>query len=160
MRRNDHVIDIYSTYTSLVAFTLYQWLTRSSPERNPLAHIRQWWSNCRDSRAFQRVRELLTASPSCSGGGQWGAGGAVYDKKNEWATWHDRLVVLGSEAVGEGQMAMITLEACQTTWPCMYVWVWATEPAPYERTRSALMGVLGGYLGGMVWRLERESRDD
>jgi len=133
---------LYPTYTSMMAFELFRRLIMSGPIYN----IRHWSSYCRDTAAFRRVGELLAAPPSDAA--QWGA--AVFDKR---PGWHYRLVVFGSEAMGEGNLAVIELVGWENG---RYVIVFTTESAPFAQTRTVAMRVLGNQLEGKVWRRENE----
>ncbi|CEM07781.1 unnamed protein product [Vitrella brassicaformis CCMP3155] len=78
----------------------------------------------------------------------WGGGGgaAVFDRRVE--VHHERLVVLGGELMGEGDMVLIRLE----DWgdKC-HVDVHKTWSLPFDRARTAVKGMLGEHLGGAVW---------
>ncbi|CEM03542.1 unnamed protein product [Vitrella brassicaformis CCMP3155] len=134
----------YPNYTSMVAFIVFDRLD----EGNHINRIRHWSSYCRASAAYFRAGDRLTASHSDAA--QWGA--AVFDQKWEDG-WHRRLVVLGSEAMGEGHMAVIRL----TRTNGRRVEIFTTESAPHDHTRTVVMRVLGDHLGGMVWRQEDET---
>ncbi|CEM07774.1 unnamed protein product [Vitrella brassicaformis CCMP3155] len=163
--------NVYANYTSVVAFVLIDWLRYGEHSRITL--IRSLSSYCRDSPASRRVCELLAAPPSDAA--QWGAGAAVFDRKWQvWVRpWHERLVVLGSEVMGEGLMALVRLTDSGlhsvhvdifTNEPTVahdqggYVSIWSTDSPriPYTSTHSAVMSVLGDHLGGMVWRKEQQ----
>jgi len=133
----------------MVAFVLFYWLERGGHIR----YIRSWVSYCRASAARRRVGAVLVAPPSDEA--HWGAG-AVDRKCHSWersSQW--RLVVLGSEAMSEGHMAVIQL--CE--WGNYWVDIFTTEPAPHDKTCTVVMRVLGDQLGGMVWREENEDRE-
>ncbi|CEL95841.1 unnamed protein product [Vitrella brassicaformis CCMP3155] len=132
----------YRSYTSIMAFVLFCWLRCGGH----LPCIRSWISWRRDSAASRRVRELLAASPSDAA--QWGAGATVFDRKDGYER-HYRLVVLGSEAVGEGHMAVIWLSDREGH--SKDVIIHSTEPAPHDRTRDIVMRGLGPHLGGIAW---------
>ncbi|CEM29835.1 unnamed protein product [Vitrella brassicaformis CCMP3155] len=139
----------YPSYASLVAFSLFSWLRDGSY----ITFSRDCSSYCRASAASLRVRELLAAPQSDAA--QWGSGAAVFDRKWQvWARpWHERLVVLGSEVMGQGNMAAIRVE----DWGDLRsVRVFTTESAPDDRTRTTVMRVLGRQLGGKAWRMEDE----
>mmetsp|Transcript_42633 Transcript_42633/g.120930 ORF Transcript_42633/g.120930 Transcript_42633/m.120930 type:complete len:446 (-) Transcript_42633:1242-2579(-) len=140
----------YRSYTSIMAFVLFCWLRCGGH----LPCIRSWISWRRDSAASRRVRELLAASPSDAA--QWGAGAAVFDRKPRWSEGHERLVVLGSEAMGEGHMAVIRLVRDSGRTSDRSVEIFTTESAPHDKTRTAVMRMLGDHLGGKVWRGEWE----
>jgi len=97
------------------------------------------------------VCEVLAASPSDAA--QWGAGAAVFDKKKELGR-HERLVVLGSEAMGEGHMAVSQLIHMAV----IHVDILTTESAPHDKTRTIVTSVLGDHLCRKVWRGENEHR--
>ncbi|CEM07772.1 unnamed protein product [Vitrella brassicaformis CCMP3155] len=137
---------VYRTYASMVAFSVFNWLS----DGGYLTFSRDWSSRCPASAAFRRVYQLLAAPPSDAA--QWGKGMAVFDKKYK-DRWHLRLVVLGSEAVGEGHTAGIQLADWGDE---RRVNVYTTESAPHDRTRNAVMRVLGRQLGDKVWREESE----
>ncbi|CEM04374.1 unnamed protein product [Vitrella brassicaformis CCMP3155] len=168
----------YRSYTSMVAFVLFDLLYDGGRVR-----WIKFWTSCHPaSAASQRVCELLTASASDAA--QWGPGVAVFDKK--WSdgaavrrhrlvvvgsevmgeghmaaiNWlmdgegHQRLVVFGSKAMGDGHMAIIQLADwgdCSRS-----VTIRTTESAPHDKTRTAVMRMLGDHLGGKVWRGEWE----
>ncbi|CEM03532.1 unnamed protein product [Vitrella brassicaformis CCMP3155] len=144
----------YATYTSMAAFVLRGWLG----DGGHTSCARYWLSDRFTSAASRRVSELLAAPPSDVA--QWGA--TVFDKR---PGWHYRLVVFGSEAMGEGDMAVIELTASGdltdsgdwTMGAWRLVHIYTTESAPHDQTRSVVMRVLGDHLGGMVWRRERET---
>ncbi|CEM28288.1 unnamed protein product [Vitrella brassicaformis CCMP3155] len=140
---------VYRTYTSMVAFVLAEWLWYGDHNRR-LSHRRGFWLfRLPASAAYRRVDDLLAASPSDAA--QWGAGAAVFDNKSSGWVRHDRLVVLGSEAMGEGNnMAFIQLLAYEGYG--RRVLISTTESAPHDETRAVVMRVLGEHLGGMVWR--------
>mmetsp|Transcript_42630 Transcript_42630/g.120911 ORF Transcript_42630/g.120911 Transcript_42630/m.120911 type:complete len:451 (-) Transcript_42630:327-1679(-) len=142
----------YRSYTSIMAFVLFCWLRCGGH----LPCIRSWISWRRDSAASRRVRELLAASPSDAA--QWGAGAAVFDRKPRWSEGHERLVVLGSEAMGEGHMAVIRLVRDSGRTSDRSVEIFTTESAPHDKTCTVVMRVLGDQLGGKVWRQENEGR--
>ncbi|CEM18437.1 unnamed protein product [Vitrella brassicaformis CCMP3155] len=132
----------YPNYTSMVAFELFRWLITSGH----IKRIRAWATHRRDSAASRRVSELLAASPSDAG--QWGA--TVVDTKRE-SGWRYRLVVLGSEAMGEGQVAAVLL--ADGVGDYRSVEIFTTESAPHDQTRTVVMRVLGFRLGNTVlWR--------
>ncbi|CEL95845.1 unnamed protein product [Vitrella brassicaformis CCMP3155] len=136
--------------TQTVAFELFNWLVRSGHIRR----IKSWLSWRPASAAFRGVSELLAASPGDAA--QWGAGATVFDVKRPDGKGHDRLVVLGSEAMGEGHMAVIWL----IDWGdcCRSVYILTTESAPHDKTRTVVMRALGDQLGGKVWREERDGQ--
>ncbi|CEM16511.1 unnamed protein product [Vitrella brassicaformis CCMP3155] len=133
----------YPNYTSMVAFLVFDWLD----EGNHIRRIRYWWSYCRAFAAYFRAGDRLAASHSDAA--QWGA--AVFDKRREDG-WHCRLVVVGSEVMGEGHMAVIRL----TRTNGRHVEISTTESAPHDQTRTVVIRVLGDQLGGKVWRKEDE----
>ncbi|CEM18803.1 unnamed protein product [Vitrella brassicaformis CCMP3155] len=143
---------LYSNYTSMVAFELFRWLTNSG-------HIRRIKSCSSFRRAYaeyRRVGELQAASPSDAA--QWGAGAAVFNEMMEgWRGWHCRLVVLGSEAMGEGHMAVIRLVRDSGRTSDRSVEIFTTESAPHDHTRTVVMRVLGDHLGGNVWDEQHET---
>ncbi|CEM29838.1 unnamed protein product [Vitrella brassicaformis CCMP3155] len=147
----------YCTYSSMVAFVLVDWLRRGRQNQN-LRRIRWLWCFCPSSAAYRRVNELLMASHNNNGVAQWGPGVTIFDKKREGAR-HERLVVLGSEAIDEGKMAAIWLarERGDGDDDARKIVIFTTESAPHDRTRVAVMGVLGDDLGDTVWweRVER-----
>ncbi|CEM04382.1 unnamed protein product [Vitrella brassicaformis CCMP3155] len=112
------------SYTSMVAFILLSWLYKDGH----IPCIKAWWSCRPDPAAYRRVCELLAAPPSDAT--QWGAGAAVFDEKWSDGEGHERLVVLGSEAMGEGHMALIKLEEWGDG---RYVGIYATLWAPSSR---------------------------
>ncbi|CEM06508.1 unnamed protein product [Vitrella brassicaformis CCMP3155] len=142
----------YPNYTSMVAFVLFRWLFCGGHIRR----VREWWSYRSAYAAFRRVDELLAASPSDAA--QWGAGVAIFDGKRPDGKGlsHCRWVVLGSEVMGEGHMAVIEL----VDWwgYSRDVIIYSTEPAPHAQTRNVVMRMLGAQLGGVVWRGEHEAR--
>ncbi|CEM07770.1 unnamed protein product [Vitrella brassicaformis CCMP3155] len=142
----------YPTYACMVAFELFYWLRYGE-------HIR-WiksWRSCRPSfAAFQHVCQLLAISASdVAQVGGWPRGVAVFDKERPdgAAVRHDRLVVVGSEVMGEGHMAVIRVE----DWGSRRdVDICTTEAAPYDKTRRVVMDNLGEHLGGKMWAEEIE----
>ncbi|CEM16515.1 unnamed protein product [Vitrella brassicaformis CCMP3155] len=141
----------YPDYTSMVAFELFRWLLCG----RHINRIRSWWPYCRASAEYLRLGKLLAAP--LSDAAQWGA--TVFDEKKE-SGWHCQLVVFGSEAMGEGHMAVIRLTE---HWPIdwgsgRHVDISTTEPSPHAQTRTVVMRVLGDQLGGKVWRQENEGR--
>ncbi|CEM35777.1 unnamed protein product [Vitrella brassicaformis CCMP3155] len=157
------------SYTSMVAFVLFGWLYNGDHIR----WIKSWRSYNPASTASRRVGKLLATSSSKVA--QRGAGAAVFDKK--WSarvvrkgdpssvpdgkieSHHRRLVVFGSEAMGERHMAIIWLSDRECYYP-RDVFIYSTEPAPHGKTRTVVMRVLGEHLEGKVWQLEREVDED
>jgi len=138
----------------MVAFVLFGWLYYDSD----FPCIRSWVSWRRASAARRRVVAVLAASPSDEA--QWGAGAAVFDKRLpdvNGVVRHHRLVVLGSEAVGKGRLALIWLS--DHKFPSD-VSVYTTEWFPHDKTRNAVMRMLGDQLGGKMWRKEDEVNED
>uniref|UniRef100_A0A7S1KHX9 Uncharacterized protein n=2 Tax=Vitrella brassicaformis TaxID=1169539 RepID=A0A7S1KHX9_9ALVE len=129
-------------YTSMAGRVLFSWLFGGDHIRR----IKSWCSDSPASAAFQRVCELLSAPPSDAA--QWGAGATVFDVKRPDGKGHDRLVVLGSEAMGEGHMAVIVLRESR-------VRIYATESAPRDKMYATVMRILGDELGTMVWHHDR-----
>ncbi|CEL97372.1 unnamed protein product [Vitrella brassicaformis CCMP3155] len=133
---------LYPTYTSMVAFILFGWLRCGRQIRR----VGSWATHRRDSAEYLRLGELLAASHSDVA--HWRA--AVFDKKREDG-WHCRLVVFGSETMGEGQMTLIRLTEHWPDWgQDRYVEIETTESAPHDQTLTVVMRVLGDQLGGMV----------
>mmetsp|Transcript_35442 Transcript_35442/g.101859 ORF Transcript_35442/g.101859 Transcript_35442/m.101859 type:complete len:384 (+) Transcript_35442:280-1431(+) len=173
-----YVGSVHANYTSMAAFVLFHWLYETYPI--DLKYARFWSSHDRDSAAFRRMTDLMAAPPSDAA--QWGPGVAVFDSKRpplgrKWPplgrVQHNRLVVLGSEAMGDGLMALVRLTDSGrhsvdvdifTNEPTVahdqggYVSIWSTDSPriPYTSTHSAVMSVLGDHLGGMVWRKEQQ----
>ncbi|CEM18822.1 unnamed protein product [Vitrella brassicaformis CCMP3155] len=146
---------------TMVAFVVFRWLARS----NHIDCIESWYAmhlrffppspGWRQRRALasaasrrRRVGRLLAVSPSDAA--QWGAGAAVFDEKREDGR-HYRLVVFGSEAMGEGHMAVIEMHRGRDWWDCS-VSIYTTESAPRHCTHTAVMRVLGDQLGARLLR--------
>ncbi|CEM36227.1 unnamed protein product [Vitrella brassicaformis CCMP3155] len=131
----------YPTYTSMVAIVLFRWLPSES-----IRNFRDWWSHCDASATSRRVKALLAASPGNAA--KWGAGVAVFDRMDDEKRHEQRLVVLGSEVLGEGHMAVIVLRESR-------VRIYATESAPRDKMYATVMRILGDELGTMVWHHDR-----
>ena len=125
----------------MVAFELFGWRFHGGH----IYHIRQWSAYCGDLAASRRVSELLSFSSGIAA-----QGAAVVDtvRGNRWRC---RLVVLGSEAMGEGHMAVIRLTRTNGRPVEIFVNISTTESAPHDQTRTVVMRVLGDQLGGKVW---------
>ncbi|CEL96687.1 unnamed protein product [Vitrella brassicaformis CCMP3155] len=139
----------YPNYSSMVAFKLFHWLISSGH----INRIRHWSSFGRASAAHQRVGDLLAASQSDAA--QWGA--VILDTKREGG-WSCRLVVVGSEAMGEGNMVAIRLGHGVGGYRCVEIFTneWPSSQS-HDQTRSVVMRVLGDQLGGKVWDEQDES---
>ncbi|CEM38665.1 unnamed protein product [Vitrella brassicaformis CCMP3155] len=150
----------YPNYSCMVGFIVFCWL----PNGHPMIRVKYCcyfrrvnyccFFRCA-SAAYLRVGELLAASPTDAA--QWGAEAAVFDEKRD-DRWHRRLVMLGSEAMSEGHMAVIRLVRDMGRGDDRCVIVSTTESAPHNQTRTVVMEVLGDQLGGKVWRQENEGR--
>ncbi|CEM29841.1 unnamed protein product [Vitrella brassicaformis CCMP3155] len=150
--------EVHPTYTSMVAFVLFDWLRGLlvRGDDSTTRWIKNGWSFSPASFGHRRARELLAAPHSDAS--QWGPGVAVFEKS--WAgRWRWQLVVLGSEVMGGANTAVIYFVDFRAG-KGMFVKVYTTESVPHDRTRNAVMRVLGRQLGGKVWRMEHESRLD
>mmetsp|Transcript_16042 Transcript_16042/g.38279 ORF Transcript_16042/g.38279 Transcript_16042/m.38279 type:complete len:387 (-) Transcript_16042:137-1297(-) len=128
----------YRTYACMVAFVLFDWLRNF---RSP--HMRFTLARRDTLDATHHVHQLLAVG--C--GPQWGGRAAVFDKRREeGGVNHTRLVVLGSEVLGEGHIAAIVVERegrLSGGGHEYRVDVYTSELQPHDRTRSAMTEVLG-----------------
>ncbi|CEL95880.1 unnamed protein product [Vitrella brassicaformis CCMP3155] len=134
----------HPSYTSMVAFVLVGWLF----QRGHIPCIKSWWSDSPESASSRRVWELLAASPSDET--QWAAGATVFEKPLI-SGGCDRLVVFGSEVMGDGHMALIKLVDREIR---RDIFIYTTESGPHDHTRTVVTRVLGEQVWDMEWSWE------
>ncbi|CEM07671.1 unnamed protein product [Vitrella brassicaformis CCMP3155] len=137
----------YRSYSCMVAFVLFKYLWAAGV----LRCAKSWLSTRLMSLSSRRARHLMAAS----GVGQLRHCAAVCDRKGEYGS-HERLIVLGGEQLGAtGQLAFLTM---RDTGVSYLISVLTTESPPFDRTRVAVMRVVGEHftLACKLWLEEKE----